>query len=184
MYVEILILATLHNKSRHGYDIKKYTEYLLGGSILLNNTVLYPTLKRLEEMGAVQREVERQTGKPDRHIYHLTDPGLEYLQSSLSKLPPELIGNDAEFFTRVAFFDLVKPETRIEILTLRISFIEKKLERLQHLEMLREQMGLAEPRVYGDRVLQFQKQTTYQEAQWLRQLLEEAQHLLERSQQV
>ncbi len=55
MYAEIVILAMLRQRPQHGYEIKKGIEQVFGGTVALNNTVLYPTLKRFEEAGAVVR---------------------------------------------------------------------------------------------------------------------------------
>jgi DNA-binding PadR family transcriptional regulator len=175
MYVEILILASLHFKPRHGYEMKKYIEHLLGGYVPLNNTVLYPALKRFEEMGAVRREVERQIGKPDRHIYHLTEHGTETLQEYLCVFSPEMAKNEAEFLTRVGFFDLLEPEARIEILNMRGSIVKKKLEFLQELQN-RRMDGTAFSN--GPRVLRFQERATLHELEWIQQLLKESQEFL------
>src|SRR5687768_4928918 len=108
MYNEIVILAMLRQRPQHGYELKKGIEQALGGAVSLNNNALYPTLKRFEEMGAVIRQVVQQEGKPNRHIYHLTERGIELLQAYLRDFPPELAANEAEFFTRVAFFDYLE----------------------------------------------------------------------------
>ncbi len=100
MYSEILILAMLQQGPRHGYEIKKDIDRALGGMIALNNKTLYIALKRFEEMGAVTRQVIVQTGKPNRHLYELTERGIEVLQTSLRDFGPEQAGVDAEFFTR------------------------------------------------------------------------------------
>lgn len=84
MYAEIIILASLGARPQHGYEIKKTVERALGGSITLNNKVLYPALKRFEAMGAVEREVERQEGRPERHIYRLTEHGERGLAGDLA----------------------------------------------------------------------------------------------------
>ncbi len=81
MYSEIVILAMLHQGPRHGYEIKKDTERALGGMVPLNNKTLYLALKRFEEMGAVTRQVIPQEGKPNRHLYQLTERGIELLHA-------------------------------------------------------------------------------------------------------
>jgi DNA-binding PadR family transcriptional regulator len=170
LYADILILATLRSGPQHGYDIKKRIERFLGGSVPLNNKVLYPTLKRFEEMGALQRTVERQEGKPDRHVYHLTECGTEILQDLLREFTPELAGNDAEFYTRVAFFHLLEPEARLEILSMRTDRVAGKLAYLQDLRTL---ANADEAMSFAQRVLQFHEQRTRYEIAWLRELVEE-----------
>jgi len=85
----------LRQRPQHGYEIKKSIEQVLGGTVSLNNKILYPALKHFEEMGAVVREVVQQEGKPNRHIYQLTERGIELLQAYLSDFPPEHAGNEA-----------------------------------------------------------------------------------------
>src|SRR5690348_13499344 len=177
MYAEIIILASLGARPQHGYEIKKNVERALARSISLNNKVLYPALKRFEEMGAVQREVERQEGKPDRHVYHLTNRGVEILQALLREFPLEIASSEAEFYTRVAFFPLLEPEARMEILTTRAEVVAR---RLAHLQQMKQMTSDDESNAFGRRVLQFHEQKAHAEADWINALLEETQILLER----
>src|SRR5258708_12987542 len=134
MYTEIVILALLRAKPQHGYELKKQVEQILGGAISLNNKVLYPALKRFEEMGAVQREVEGKMGKPDRHIYHITERGNELLQVMLLDYGPEIARNDPEFLVRVSFFEMLEVEAQLDILETRAGAIEKELAHMRKME--------------------------------------------------
>jgi DNA-binding PadR family transcriptional regulator len=178
VYADILILANLQNGPQHGYEIKKRIERFLGGSVPMNNTVLYPTLKRFEEMGALQRTVERQEGKPDRHVYQLTERGTEILQALLREFSPELAGHDAEFYTRLAFFHLLEPEARLEILSMRLEWATAKLAHIRELKTL---ASADEVMSFAQRVLQFHERRARQEIGWLRELIEETRTLVERS---
>ena len=164
MYTDILILATLRAGPRHGYEIKKLVDRVLGGAIPLNNKMLYPALRRFEEMGAVQREIERQEGKPDRHIYQITERGIEVLQGMLQDFPPEIAHNDAEFHVRVAFFDLLEPELRLDILATRTRLIE---ERLRHIQDMQTLAGQATINTYAVHILSFYVQHFQLELDWL-----------------
>ena len=170
MYSEIVILAMLRKQPRHGYDIKKDVQQALGGSVSINNKTLYPTLKHFEEMGAVEREIVAQESKPNRHLYHLTEHGIELLQAYLCDFPTDLAANKAEFFTRVAFFDLLEPQVRQEILKTRLAHLQGLLDRL----LLLQQKSAGERlTLYPQRVLAFQIQQTRHEYQWLADWLEE-----------
>src|SRR5215469_1982839 len=138
IYSDIVILAMLHQGPRHGYEIKKDVERALGGMVPLNNKTLYLTLKRFEEMGAVTRQVIPQEGKPNRHLYQLTERGIELLHAYLRDFEPEQAGADAEFFTRVSFFDLLEAHEREAILTRRMAYLETCLNDLQKLQRLAE----------------------------------------------
>jgi DNA-binding PadR family transcriptional regulator len=170
MYSEIVILAMLRKQPRHGYDIKKDVERALGGAASINNKTLYPTLKRFEEMGAVEREIVAQEGKPNRHLYHLTERGAELLQAYLRDFPTDLAANKAEFFTRVAFFDLLEPEARQKILKARLAHLQGILD---HLLLLQQKPWGESQTLYPQRVLAFQIQQTRREYQWLADWLEE-----------
>jgi DNA-binding PadR family transcriptional regulator len=170
MYAEIIILASLGARPQHGYEIKKNVEQALGGSIALNNKVLYPALKRFEEMGAVQREVMRQEGKPDRHVYRLTERGGETLQRLLQDSSPEALRSDAEFLVRVAFFHLLEPETRLAILRSRVGLLTNDLARIQELKA-RAQQDM--PDSYAVRVTLFHEQQQRHELEWIQTMIEE-----------
>ena len=172
MYSEIVILAMLRQRPQHGYEIKKSLEQVLGGTVSLNNKVLYPALKHFEEMGAVEREVVQQEGKPNRHIYRLTERGIELLQAYLSDFPPEQAGNEAEFFTRVAFFDFLEPGERKEILQKRLAYL---VGRLEHLDKLQQMVDEAHATMCAQRVLTFHTQQIRNEYQWVATWLEEIQ---------
>jgi DNA-binding PadR family transcriptional regulator len=172
MYSEILILAMLRQRPQHGYEIKKSIEQVLGGTVVLNNKVLYPALKHFEEMGAVVREVVQQEGKPNRHIYQLTERGIELLQAYLSDFPSEQAGNEAEFLTRVAFFHFLEPEERREILKKRLAYLQDSLE---HLDTLQQMIDEPHEMMYAQRVLTFHIEQTRNEYQWVTAWLEEMQ---------
>src|SRR5579859_1787514 len=167
MYTDILILANLRSGPKHGYDIKKHVDRVLGGFVTLNNKMLYPALRRFEELGAVQREVERQDGKPDRHIYRITERGIEILQGRLQDFSPEIAHNEAEFFVRVAFFDRLEPEACMDILATRTHMIQQRLNHIQEMKMLSERGG---PRPYPEQILQLYTQQLQLELAWLQSM--------------
>jgi DNA-binding PadR family transcriptional regulator len=173
MYSEIVILAMLRQRPQHGYELKKCIEQALGGTVSLNNNVLYPALKHFEELGAVVREVVPQEGKPNRHIYHLTERGGELLHTYLCDFRPECAANEAEFFTRVAFFDYLELEERQAILHKRLAHLEGQLAYLRNLQQLADQAGTAVDA--QQRVLAFQLRRLRDEHQWIGAWLEEMQ---------
>jgi DNA-binding PadR family transcriptional regulator len=177
MYSEILILSMLRQHPRHGYEIKKDVERVLGGTISLNNKTLYLALKRFEEIGAVTREVLPQEGKPSRHLYHLTERGIELLQAYLRDFPPEQAASEAEFFTRVAFFDYLDLEAREAILNQRLAYLETCLSYLRTMQQMADEEDCAPgsgiSMSYAQRVLAFHTRRIRDEYQWIASWLEE-----------
>jgi DNA-binding PadR family transcriptional regulator len=179
MYSEILILAMLRQSPRHGYEIKKEIDRALGGMIALNNKTLYLALKRFEEMGAVTRQVIVQEGKPNRHLYALTERGGELLQAYLRDFGPEQAGDDAEFFTRVSFFDLLEAPEREAILQTRLAYLQKVLEYINSLQQMADEGADCADMVpslsNAQRVLAFHIQRRRDEYAWVAAWLEELQ---------
>jgi DNA-binding PadR family transcriptional regulator len=176
MYVDLVILANLAVRPQHGYEIKKSVERVLGPEVNLNNGMLYPALRRFEEMGAVEREVERHEGKPDRHIYHLTSLGHEVLHDLATEFPPEVARNETEFLVRVSFFDLLEPHERLAILDARTADRRRSLERHDEIMEMVRAMADAEhvpmPQ-FPLEVLAHDKEKTVLELAWLERLRRE-----------
>lgn len=169
VYVDIVILATLSVRPQHGYEIKRSVGRVLGPEANLNNGVLYPTLRRLEEMGALEREVERHEGKPDRHVYRLSGLGHEVLHDLLTEFPPEVARNESEFLTRVSCFDLLEPAERRAILDARAADRRRSLERhAEILAMVEAERLTMSP--YALETLAFDRQKTELELAWIEHL--------------
>src|SRR5260370_13151291 len=177
MYSEILILAMLRQGPQHGYEIKKDIDRALGGMVVLNNKTLYLALKHFEEIGAVTRQVIPQEGKPNRHLYELTERGIELLQASLRDFPASKASNDAEFFTRVAFFDYLEVPERKAILTSRLAYLEGCLSYLQSMQHLADTQDCANTSgismSHAQRVLAFHTRRIRDEYAWIASWLEE-----------
>jgi DNA-binding PadR family transcriptional regulator len=129
MYFDILVLRVLADGARHGYEIKKRVEKIVGGRSI-NNNVLYPALRRFEEQGAIERvATEPDPGRPPRIVYQLTDSGHEVLQAMIRDSDPQLLSDENEFQTRVAFFDDLAVTERRAILRVRREIVESRIAR-------------------------------------------------------
>ncbi len=175
MYSEILILAMLRQGKRHGYEIKKDIDRALGGMVALNNKTLYLALKRFEAMGAVTRQVVVQEGKPNRHLYELTEHGVEVLQALLRDFGPEQAGSDPEFFTRASFFDFLAVPERRAILLERLAYLQRGLEYLHSLQRIADQEDDCAKIIpsHAERVLAFHTRRIHEEYEWIATWLKE-----------
>jgi DNA-binding PadR family transcriptional regulator len=169
MYLDILVLAHLAHRPAHGYEIKKMVDRSVG-SARLNNNVLYPALKRFEEAGAIEGELVPQQGVPPRRVFRLTESGHELLRSMLEDFPDELAGSDEEFLTRLAFFHLIAPEARREILGRRQVAL---ISRIGHLDEMARLAAVDPDEPYARRLLDFQRRQAENELAWVGQLAEE-----------
>jgi len=72
---ELLILALLDDRERHGYDIAKLIEERSDGLISFHVTSLYPTLHRLQSKGLIEGRWVEKAGQRRRRYYRLTPGG-------------------------------------------------------------------------------------------------------------
>ena len=158
------MLRVLADSERHGYEIKKQVERILGGRSI-NNNVLYPALRRFEDQGAIQRvAAQAGPGRPPRNVDRLTDTGHDLLQSMIRDADPALLADDNEVQTRVAFFADLDAEDRLRILRVRRQIIE---DHLAHLAALRPD---TEELPWGQRVMDFTVERFRHELRWLDEL--------------
>ena len=77
---EFAILGLLAGGPRSGYDIRKEVQDALSHFWHESIGHIYPMLRRLYGKGLVSRRTESTHGKPDRHVYAITEDGLSELR--------------------------------------------------------------------------------------------------------
>lgn len=78
---ELLILALLEERRRHGYEIGQLIASRSDGAINFHVTSLYPTLYRLEDRGLIEGRWVERAGQRRRRYYKLTPAGRRVLKS-------------------------------------------------------------------------------------------------------
>ena len=78
---ELLILALLEERQRHGYEIGQLIASGSEGAINFHVTSLYPTLYRLEDRGLIEGRWVERAGQRRRRYYKLTRAGRQTLAS-------------------------------------------------------------------------------------------------------
>jgi transcriptional regulator len=81
---ELLILALVEERARHGYDIGKRIEAESGGDLRFNVASLYPLLYRLEKRGWIEGRWIEKAGQRRRRMYRLTAEGRKVLAAQRS----------------------------------------------------------------------------------------------------
>ena len=81
---ELLILALLEERARHGYEIGKLITERSEGVLRFHVASLYPLLCRLERRGWVKGEWEPPAGRR-RRCYRLTPTGVKILAEQRSR---------------------------------------------------------------------------------------------------
>jgi len=96
-----------------GYDIKKRFEEIASNFWNESYGQIYPILKGLYTEGLAIRSIEKQVGKPDRHIYELTELGHQELKNWLLEPVERHVGRH-EILLKLFFGPKVSVEDNIE----------------------------------------------------------------------
>jgi transcriptional regulator len=81
---EVLILALLEERPRHGYEIGRLIGERSDGEINFHVASLYPTLYRLEDNGFIEGRWVEKAGQRRKRYYRLTPAGKKALAQQRS----------------------------------------------------------------------------------------------------
>jgi transcriptional regulator len=77
--VELLVLALLEGRPRHGYEVGKLIEARSDGRLRFRIPSLYPVLCRMENRGWIKGRWVEKAGERRRRYYRLTASGRQVL---------------------------------------------------------------------------------------------------------
>ena len=82
----LILLSTLFEGEKYGYEITKEISRLTNHEILLKEGSLYPALHKLEKEGLVESYWQQQEqGKPNRKYYIITENGIKAVEEERKK---------------------------------------------------------------------------------------------------
>jgi transcriptional regulator len=76
---ELVILALVEHRPRHGYEMNQMIDEQSGGDIRFTVTSLYPLLYRLEKRGWIEGRWVEKSGQRRRRYYRITAMGRKVL---------------------------------------------------------------------------------------------------------
>ena len=76
---ELLILALLEERDRHGYDLARLIDERSRGAISFHAASLYPTLYRMEDKDLIEGRWVEKAGQRRRRYYKVTSAGRKTL---------------------------------------------------------------------------------------------------------
>lgn len=124
-----IILGLLIEKSRTGYEINKHFKSVFSHFYQTSYGMIYPTLRKLQGEGLVEKKTIIQEGKPNKNLFIITDSGKKEFEQSLS----DAVIDDtytSEFLVRMYFGEYI---TNNEIRNLIIEQVKKIEERISQL---------------------------------------------------
>ncbi|HZD16659.1 MAG TPA: PadR family transcriptional regulator [Actinomycetota bacterium] len=164
--LELAILGLLKERSMHGYQLSKRLTDTLGGFWRVSYGSLYPTLKRLEKQGAVERVFDEQEVGRRKNVYRISEKGEALFRDLLEEAGSDATGEDNRFRVRMTFFKYLAPESRIRLLERRRAFLEERLTTLR--TNLATAAGFD---TYTLSLMQHGRETTEQDIAWLTGLI-------------
>jgi PadR family transcriptional regulator, regulatory protein AphA len=135
-----LCLGVLSAGEASGYDIKKCLEEGFGAFLDVSHASIYPALAMLLDEGLVSCTEVRQSARPDKKIYALTDVGREALVDGLAKSPGRHRVR-SEFLALLIFAEYLPPERLRQVLDTRLAEIDAQLRHIASRERVGESAG-------------------------------------------
>ncbi|MUT64747.1 PadR family transcriptional regulator [Paenibacillus sp. NEAU-GSW1] len=140
----LIILALLRDRPKHGYEIQQYIQMsrmdewanLLSGSI-------YYALNKMEKEGLIRTEAEERTGARLRKIYAITEKGEELFQQLVREsltLTPHSVKSD--FALSLNWIETIPREEAMELLGQNLRQLEQTLEYWRQGKEFKSQYGL------------------------------------------
>ncbi|PTM58817.1 PadR family transcriptional regulator [Desmospora activa] len=167
MSVKHAILALLHQRERHGYEIKTKFESMVHGQWPLNTGQVYTTLDRLTRDGLV--EPLKEGGSRERREYRLTEDGRKELHQWLLEPVERSLLKDAFFFKLLCAQEIdFRQET--EMLN------RQRASLVYHMMQLRQLRARLDPEQHRSMIYLVEGGILHLEAdmKWVEMLLEEA----------
>ena len=115
----------------HGYQLSRQLTDTLGGFWRVSYGSLYPSLRRLERDGAVEKVFDPEEVGRRKNVYRITPKGEALFLELLHEAGLET-GEENRFRVRLAFFKYLAPETRIRLLERRRAYLEERLSAIKN----------------------------------------------------
>ncbi|MDQ1246205.1 MAG: hypothetical protein QG597_573 [Actinomycetota bacterium] len=129
--LELAILGLLQEGPKHGYELRKQLNSMLGTFHAISYGSLYPALKAMLAKGWIAEDGPADAGAPAlsgrraRIVYKLTADGKEHFQTLLDDSGPEA-WEDERFNVHMTFFARTEADARLRILQGRRSRLEER----------------------------------------------------------
>jgi DNA-binding PadR family transcriptional regulator len=160
---DLILLATLLDGPKHGYQLKKQAGMIFGQGAIHNNLV-YPLLRKFTNEGWVsKRTVPGERGQ-NKQQYSITAAGRRTLVERLSDFGNEAARSEDGFRIRVALLSTLPAETQENILTAREIALTGRDAQLAAIEKAMD-LGL-----YPAEVVKFMREQAAGELAWIRRL--------------
>jgi PadR family transcriptional regulator AphA len=167
------LLGMLLHGPLSGYDMKKFSDSSITHFWSENYGHIYPILKRLEKDALVKSEVVRTPGKPNRHLYTLTEKGKKVFLEWL-KRPADAEIRRNEFLLKLFFAGALTVQDVIRIIEHEKIRNEKTLRIYNHIgQEYIKKIDEEGTKKYAYLTLSYGKRLATARALWFEEVLQE-----------
>jgi DNA-binding PadR family transcriptional regulator len=160
---DLIVLATLLDGPKHGYQLKREAGFIFGQGVMHNN-LIYPLLRRFTSEGWVTKKTAPGQRGQTRQQYAITALGRRELVTRLGEFGEVDASSFPAFITRVGMFEVLEEPARASILKQRESYLQVRERRLI---ALRQGIDLG---TYGGEVVRYLIEQIHSELVWIRRL--------------
>ena len=119
MSLKYALLGLFAESPKYGYEIKQNFEGIIGNVWSVSYGQLYPTLKKLSQLGWVTKTTAPGKKAAEKNIYSITDKGKKVLEEWLLKPLRTSYKVKDEFTLKFLFFNRLPKEKVLEYLKLQ-----------------------------------------------------------------
>ena len=124
--LELAILGLLKERAMHGYELRKQLAQRLGFFWSVSFGSIYPTLRRLERRGLIEKFSNEDSASRRKQTFRITEEGEREFMELIAEGATSA-WEEEKFPLRLAFFRYLKPELRIRLMERRKAALEDKL---------------------------------------------------------
>jgi PadR family transcriptional regulator AphA len=125
---EYVVLGSLIAAPRHGYEIKQFLGSTLESTLRVSTSQLYALLKRLEQEGLLQGNLETQETRPSKRVLTLTDEGKASFTDWVHRPTMHVRDFRMEFMTKLFFFFYYSMPGADRLVGSQIGLIKARME--------------------------------------------------------
>lgn len=131
MSLEYAILGWLNLEPMTGYDLKALIDSSIQHFWQADQSQIYRTLTKIEELGWVTVDVVHQETRPPKKVYHITSQGRQALETWLAT-PLDATPQRLPWLIQVFFAAQISDEQILMVLEHQLMLVQTKLVRFQH----------------------------------------------------
>ena len=127
---EYILLGTLMNGPRHGYEIMRILESALKAAWRVSTSQLYSLMKRMEKEKLLESSIEPQVTRPSKRVFRITKKGKDAFLAWLSNPTDHVRDFRLEFLGKLYFYDKLSLKGAMELIEAQIQGLYRIQQRL------------------------------------------------------